>query len=335
MKKNLKKLFALMLVLALVLVLGMSSAMAESKPIVLRVNMSEGAASNKSLAIEEVKKEIEEKTEGCVVVEIHNNGELGTFQDDVEAIVSGANIVSGTSPSAYCDYGSPDLMGLDLMLCMRSYEDCDTLNQSELFAELSKQLEESSGIKALAVNWGNMPRCVLANKPINTVEDLKGMIVRLPLAAYIAFFNRLGCTTQSMTLSDTYTALSQGTIDACEFGYDILYNNSMYEVAKYCYVTQHTYAPSLWSMNADLFYSMTEADQQVVMDAFHHSGQIFEKMNDDNMAEYRAKMEEQGVTFVEPSEADKAILAAAAEDSAKDFTLSDGLMERIATTLGR
>ena len=301
MRKSIKHVVALLLTLSMILMA--CSALAE--PITLRVNMSEGAASNKSLAIEEVKKEIEEKTEGRVLVEIHNNGELGTFQDDVEAIVSGANIVSGTSPSAYCDYGSPDLMGLDLMMCMRSYEDCDTLNQSELFAELSRQLEESSGIKALAVNWGNMPRCVLANKPINTVEDLKGMIVRVPLATYIAFFSRLGCTTQSMTLSDTYTALSQGTIDACEFGYDTLYNNSMYEVAKYCYVTQHTYAPSLWSMNADLFYSMSEADQQVVMDAFYHGGQIFEKMNDENMTEYRTKMEEQGVTFVEPSEADK------------------------------
>ena len=287
MRKSIKHVVALLLTLSMILMA--CSALAE--PITLRVNMSEGAASNKSLAIEEVKKEIEEKTEGRVLVEIHNNGELGTFQDDVEAIVSGANIVSGTSPSAYCDYGSPDLMGLDLMMCMRSYEDCDTLNQSELFAELSRQLEESSGIKALAVNCGNMPRCVLANKPINTVEDLKGMIVRVPLATYIAFFSRLGCTTQSMTLSDTYTALSQGTIDACEFGYDTLYNNSMYEVAKYCYVTQHTYAPSLWSMNADLFYSMSEADQQVVMDAFYHGGQIFEKINDENMTEYRTKME--------------------------------------------
>ena len=183
MRKSIKHVVALLLTLSMILMA--CSALAE--PITLRVNMSEGAASNKSLAIEEVKKEIEEKTEGRVLVEIHNNGELGTFQDDVEAIVSGANIVSGTSPSAYCDYGSPDLMGLDLMMCMRSYEDCDTLNQSELFAELSRQLEESSGIKALAVNWGNMPRCVLANKPINTVEDLKGMIIRVPLAAYIAF----------------------------------------------------------------------------------------------------------------------------------------------------
>ena len=331
MRKNCKHIVTLLLVLSMILMA--CSALAE--PVVLRVNMSEGAADNKSLAIEQVKKEIEEKTEGRVVIEIHNNGELGTFQDDVEAIVTGANIVSGTSPSAYCDYGSPDLMGLDLMMCMRSYKDCDTLNQSELFKELCKKMEESSGIKALAVNWGNMPRCVLSNKPINSAADLKGKIIRVPLAAYIAFFSRLGCTTQSMTLSDTYTALSQGTIDACEFGYDILYNNSMYEVAKYCFVTQHTYAPSLWSMSAKIFNSLSEADQQVVLDAFYHGGQAFEKMNADSMALYRQKMEEKGVTFVEPSEADQEILAAAAKDSAKDFNLSADLMERIDKALGR
>lgn len=331
MRKNCKHIVTLLLVLSMILMA--CGALAE--PLILRVNMSEGATSNKSLAIEEVKKEIEEKTEGRVVVEIHNNGELGTFQDDVEAIVAGANIVSGTSPSAYCDYGSPDLMGLDLMMCMRSYEDCDKLNQSELFRELCRKMEESSGIKALAVNWGNMPRCVLSNKPITSVADLKGKIIRVPLAAYVAFFTRLGCTTQSMTLADTYTALSQGTIDACEFGYDTLYNNSMYEVGKYCYVTQHTYAPSLWAMNAKLFNSMTEADQQAVLDAFYHGGQAFEKMNDENMATYRQQMEEKGVTFAEPSDADKEILGAAAVDSAKDFNLSAGLMEKIAETLGR
>ena len=98
MRKNCKHIVTLLLVLSMILMA--CSALAE--PVVLRVNMSEGAADNKSLAIEQVKKEIEEKTEGRVVIEIHNNGELGTFQDDVEAIVTGANIVSGTSPSAYC-----------------------------------------------------------------------------------------------------------------------------------------------------------------------------------------------------------------------------------------
>ena len=249
-----------------------SAAAPAADAVVLRVNMSESADSNKSLAMEEVKAEIEKNTEGRVTVEIHNNGELGTFQDDIEAISGGANIVSGTSPSAYSDYGSKDLTGLDLMMALRSYDECDKLNQSDLFKELCKPLESTSNLKILGVNWGNMPRCILSNKSINSVADLKGKIIRVPLAPYVSFFTRLGCTTQSMTLADTYTALQQGTIDACEFGYDTLYNNSMYEVAKYCYVSEHTYAPSMWCMSAKLFDSLSAEDQQVVLDAFYNGG---------------------------------------------------------------
>ena len=312
-----------------------SAAAPAADAVVLRVNMSESADSNKSLAMEEVKAEIEKNTEGRVTVEIHNNGELGTFQDDIEAISGGANIVSGTSPSAYSDYGSKDLTGLDLMMALRSYDECDKLNQSDLFKELCKPLESTSNLKILGVNWGNMPRCILSNKSINSVADLKGKIIRVPLAPYVSFFTRLGCTTQSMTLADTYTALQQGTIDACEFGYDTLYNNSMYEVAKYCYVSEHTYAPSMWCMSAKLFDSLSAEDQQVVLDAFYNGGKSFEKMNQDNQAEYRQKMEEQGVTFVEPTAEDKSTMEAAAEDSANDFDLSDGLMDRIAEAVGR
>lgn len=312
-----------------------ASTAAAANAVVLRVNMSESADSNKSKAIEEVKAEIEKATEGRVTVEIHNNGELGTFADDVEAISGGANIVSGTSPSAYCDYGSPDLMGLDLMMTFRSYEECDKMNESDLFKELAAPLESASNIKALAMNWGNMPRCVLANKPISSVADLKGLIIRVPLAAYVSFFTRLGCTTQSMSLADTYTALSQGTIDACEFGYDTLFNNSMYEVATNCFVSEHTYAPSMWCMNTDLFYGLSADDQKAVLDAFYHGGQSYEKMNEDNQGDYRSKMEEKGVTFVEPSDADKTTMQQAAADSASDFDLSDGLMDKIAAVLGR
>ena len=97
-----------------------SSAEAKTDAPVLRVNMSE---SEKSKAIEAVKEEIEKNTDGRVTLEIHNNGELGTFQDDIEAITGGANIVDGTSPSAFCDYGNGDLMALDLMFELGSYED--------------------------------------------------------------------------------------------------------------------------------------------------------------------------------------------------------------------
>jgi TRAP-type C4-dicarboxylate transport system substrate-binding protein len=312
-----------------------STATAKADATVLRVNMSETADSEKSKAIESVKEQIEKNTDGRVTLEIHNNGELGTFQDDIEAITGGANIVDGTSPSAFCDYGNEDLMALDLMFELRSYEDCDKINDSDLFWDMVKPLEEKSNIKILAVNWGNMPRCVLSNKPVNSVADFKGMIIRTPLANYISYFTRLGATTQSMSLADTYTALQQKTIDACEFGYDTLYNNSLYEVAKYCYADEHAYAPCMWAMNSDIFNSLSEDDQKAVKQAFEDGGKTYEEANKNSQAEYKKKLEDAGVTFVEPSDADKKTMYAAAEDSANDFDLSDGIMDKINQALGR
>lgn len=306
------------------------------EPVVLRVSMAEAATDNKAIAIEQVKENIEKRTEGRVVLEVYCNGELGTFQEDVEAITQGANIIDGTSPAAYCDYGCPDMMALDLMKMIQSPEECDALNQSELFAEMCAQLEEASGIKILAINWPNQPRCVLSSKPVNSVADLDGMIIRVPAANYVAFFSRLGCSTVSMSMADTYTAIQQGTADACEFPLGTIYNNSLYEVAKYCYLSEHTYAPSMWGMNADIFNSLSEEDQAVILEEFYEGGKFFSQMNDENLAEYKAKLEAEGVTFVVPSAEDNEIMSAAAAESAADFPeLSEGIIDRVVAALGR
>ena len=344
-----KKITALLLALAMSLSLcacgqsgsnsdpsGGSNDTTPVEPVVLRVSMAESATDNKAVAIEKVAANIEERTEGRVVLEMYPNGQLGSFQEDVESITQGSNIVDGTSPAAYCDYGCPDMMALDLMKMIQTPEECDALNQSELFADMCKQLEEASGIKVLGINWPNQPRCVLSTKPVNSVEDLDGMIIRVPGANYVSFFTRLGCSTVSMTMADTYTALSQGAADACEFPLSTIYSNSLYEVAKYCYLSEHTYAPSMWCMNADIFYSLSEADQQVVLEEFYEGGKEFAKMNTDSLADFKAKLEAEGVTFVEPSEADNEIMSAAAVASAEDFPeLSDGIIDEVIAALGR
>lgn len=306
------------------------------EPVVLRISMAEAATDNKAIAIEQVKANVEKRTEGRVVLEVYCNGELGTFQEDVEAIVQGANIVDGTSPAAYCDYGCDDMMALDLMKMIQSPAECDALNESELFKSMCAQLEEASGIKILAINWPNQPRCVLSAKPVNSVEDLDGMIIRVPAANYVAFFSRLGCSTVSMSMADTYTALQQGTADACEFPLGTIYNNSLYEVAKYCFLSEHTYAPSMWGMNAAIFNSLSEADQQVVLEEFAAGGKFFSEMNDANLADYRAKLEAEGVTFVEPSDSDNEAMSAAAAASGEDFPkLSAGIIDKVVAALGR
>lgn len=336
-----KKLVSLLLVIALVLSVAFASGGKEAaadgdKPLVLRVSIPETPTDNKSVAMFEVKENVERRTEGRVILEIYCNGELGTFQESIETITQGGNIIDGTSPSAYADYGCYDMMALDLMRMIRSPEEAERLNDSQLFKDMCDQLEEASNIKVLAVNWPMQPRCLLSTKPINSVADINGLIVRVPTAAYVAFFQRLGASTVSMSMADTYTAMQQGSTDACEFPFATLYANSLYEVGKYCYVSNHTYAPCMWCMNADLFNSLSPEDQQVMLEEFAAAGRRFSQKNLDSLAADRQKLEEQGVTFVDPSPEDIAIMDAAAIESAADFPqLSDGIIEKVEEALGR
>lgn len=306
------------------------------EPVVLKVNMSESAQDNKAIAVDQVVANIEERTEGRIKFEVYHNGELGTFQDDVEAIVAGANIIDGTSSSAFADYGCDDMMGMDLMRAFQSPEEVATFNGSDLFKEMTAELEANSGIKMMCMNWCGQPRCVLATSPINTVADLDGKIIRVPTAAYTAFFTRLGATTASMTMGETYTAMQQGTVDACEFPLVTIYSNSLHEVGKYLYLSEHTYAATCWVMNGDIFNSLSAEDQAIMLEEFEKGGEYFTQLNLDSLADYKAKLEAEGVTIVEPSEEDKAVMAAVAVESAADFpNMSEGFMERLAVAAGR
>ena len=313
-----------------------SAAAGDGKPVVLRVSIPETATDNKSLAIFSVKENVEKRTEGRVILEVYCNGELGTFQESIETITQGGNIIDGTSPSAYADYGCYDMMALDLMRMIRSPEECRRLNDSQLFKDMCAQLEEASNIKVLAVNWPMEPRCVLSTTPVNSVADLKGMIIRVPTASYVAFFERLGATTVSMSMADTYTAMQQGSADACEFPLGTIYANSLYEVGKYLYLSEHTYAPCMWCMNSDIFNSLSPEDQQILVEEFVAAGDRFSQMNLDSLATDRQKLEEAGVIFTEPSAEDIAIMDEAAAASVEAFPgLSDGIIEKVEEALGR
>lgn len=295
-----------------------------------RVSMPEASTDNKALAIQEVVKNIEERTDGRVTFEVYYSGELGNFTDTIEGIALGGNIIDGTSGDAYAPYGCADMTALNLMGLYPDPESVMKFNESDLFKEMCAELEANSGIKMLCMNWAGAPREVISTKPINSVEDLKGTMIRVPLPPYVAFFKRLGCSTVNMTMSEVYTGLQQGMLDAAEYPLGTIYTNSLQEVAKYVYLSSHTYAPTCWGMSSELFNKLSEEDQQIMLEEFAKGGEYFSNLNVENMQEYREKLEAEGVTFVEPSEADKAVMDKAAVEAVEDFPeLSEGIIEKV------
>ena len=164
----------------------------KSESLHFRVSMPEASADNKAVAIRQVVENIQKRTSGRVTFDVYYSAELGTFTDTIESIALGSNIIDGTSGDAYAPYGCPDMTALNLMYMYPDSKSVMKFNDSSLFKEMTAELEKNSGIKMICMNWCGAPREVLSTKPIHSVADLKGKLIRVPLPPYVAFFKRLG-----------------------------------------------------------------------------------------------------------------------------------------------
>ena len=74
---------------------------------------------------------------------------------------------------------------------------------------------------------------LVSAKPVPTVEDLKGKIVRAMGTLEITFTNA-GARTTTLPVGELYLALDTGAIDMCEWGNaEMMYAAGLHEVAKY------------------------------------------------------------------------------------------------------
>ncbi len=80
-------------------------------------------------------------------------------------------------------------------------------------------------------------------KPIETPADLKGFKIRLPVAPYlIALFQHLGASPTPINFGEVYSALQTGVVDGQENPLVLIETAKLYEVQKYCSMTNHVWA---------------------------------------------------------------------------------------------
>jgi len=126
-------------------------------------------------------------------------------------------------------------------------------------------------------------------KPITAPDDLKGFKIRLPVAPYlISLFRHLGASPTAINFNEVYSALQTGIVDGQENPLVLIDTAKLFEVQKYCSLTNHVWAgfhtsfniaawkklpPDLQDMchrnfsevalkERDAFVSMTKSEQQ-------------------------------------------------------------------------
>ncbi len=228
-------------------------------------------------------KKIDELTQGQVKITVYGAGELVPAMESFDAVSNGtAQIGHGASyywkgKSEAAQFFSTVPFGLT----------ADEMNSwlyygggMELWTEI---YDKFNLIPAAAGNTG-VQMGGWFNKEINSLEDLKGLKMRLPgLGAEV--LKRLGGTPVSLPGGEIFTSLQSGAIDATEFVGP--YNDmafGLYKAAKYYYYPGwHEPGTTLESfINKDAFNELPKHLQESVIAAIRIA-------NQDMFAEYNAR----------------------------------------------
>src|SRR6202023_101996 len=89
--------------------------------------------------------------------------------------------------------------------------------------------------------WDNGFRQITTStKPIVTPADLQGMKIRVPVSAlWTSLFKSLGASPTGINFAEVYSALQTKLVDGQENPLAIIYAAKLYEVQKYCSLTNH------------------------------------------------------------------------------------------------
>ncbi|MDS9469008.1 DctP family TRAP transporter solute-binding subunit [Paracoccus sp. MBLB3053] len=254
-------------------------------------------------------KEVGEKTEGRVKIEVFPGGQLGNEKDMIEGLQFGA-VQGGVIGAGSFQTIEPKLGIIEMPYAWSSREKAFAALDGDLGAALSDMLEEKN-VKVLAW-WENGYRNVTNSKlPIEAPADLDGLKIRVtPDKVRLETFEIMGAQPAPLAFGELYSALQQGVFDAQENPLSIIWSSSFFEVQKYVSMTQHVWGAATLVLSKPVWEKLSPEDQQIVEAAAQEWGEKQRQMVADSDAEMIAKLKEKGMEF---NDVDKAAFEAAVQ----------------------
>ena len=322
---NMKKIFAMILALAMVFALcacGQSaapatdaaapaadaaastdaSAPAAADAIVLKIGISTNEEDPRAKGALAFADEIAEKTGGAVTAKLYPAGQLGGDADLINSIALDAGTVDIiiTDASNFATY-EPKMGISALPFNFADFDQAWAFMDSDIEAAAEEGLL-AHNMRVLA-HYCNGFRCVTNNKgPVETPDDMKGMLIRTPENPVImATMTALGANPQPLAFSELYQALQQGTYDAQENPIPVIYNNKLYEVQKYLSVTNHIYSGMCFTIAESVWQKLTPEQQEIIAAAAVNSAELDRTLNKEQTDSFVANLEAEGVTINYPT----------------------------------
>ena len=266
---------------------------------VIRIRLAHSLSTNEPahVAAEYFAKNVAQRTNNKVLIQVFPSEQLGSGKDVNEMIRQGANVMNITDPGYLSDF-VPDIGVLNGPYLIKDPKDYTKLLASDWYKDVEKKLE-AAGFKLVMANGFFGQRHLIADKPVRKPEDMAGMTVRVPPnTMWIETFKSMGARPTTVQWSEVYNALQQNVVAAAEAPLGSLWGSKLHETRKVISMTGHFTAFVMWPINASYFNKLPADVQKVLLEEGKKAGDEMTRLTLELQNDYMNKFKAAGVTFV-------------------------------------
>jgi len=246
--------------------------------------------------MEKFAEEISAATDGKLSIEHFHSGQLGSDAEIFESVKQGSIdfAVQGAIPGS-------SVAGAFYIPYL--FEDADHL-EAVIYGDpgnkIKELIEEETGVKV--IGFAPYPARMLTTNgvEVKTPADLKGLKIRVPeTPAVVEGWQALGANPTPISFTELFTSLQTGVVDGQENPYEIIYNNSFYEVQDTLNETYHSFPVRTLIMNKKRYESLSSEEQAALQEKWLEVADYINGLNAEQEADYVEKLKEEGMKFVE------------------------------------
>ena len=252
-----------------------------------------------SVRMQEAADRVLKATDGRVEIRIFPNSQLGTDTDMLSQVRSGAIeffSLSGLILSTLVPPASINGVGF----AFKNYDQVWPAMDGKLGAYVRSEIGKR-GLHVFDKMFDNgFRQTTSGTKPIVTAADLKGFKIRVPVSPlWTSMFQALGASPASINFSEVYSALQTHIVDGQENPLSLIETTKLYEVQKYCAMTNHMWDGFHLLANRRAFDKLPPEAQAVVNKEFAQAA-IDERADIAKLnVDVRGTLEKRGLVFNE------------------------------------
>ena len=218
------------------------------------------------------------KSGGKLKVNIFPGGTLGGDAPNVSAL-QGGTIEFVLLNSGILASQVKAFEAYDLPFMFANAAEADAVVDGPFGQKMHASLTEKGiiGLSYFELGFRNITN---SKRPINTVEDLAGLKLRvIPNAINVDWVKALGANPTPLAFPEVYAAMEQKAIDGQENPLSVILANKFFEVQKFLTITNHQYNPQSLIFSKKVWDTLGAPEKKILQDAAVEAAQFQRKVS--------------------------------------------------------